>query len=73
MTRLISVRDEVYELLVGLKRTGESFSSLFLRLTKEAPKTSIMELAGAWKDREEIDGIFKEILERKSNRKPVRF
>ncbi len=36
-------------------------------------KKSIMDLAGAWADRPELDGIFKEILKRKSRRKPVTF
>ncbi|HLD75918.1 MAG TPA: antitoxin VapB family protein [Candidatus Norongarragalinales archaeon] len=73
MTKLISVRDEVYALLSSRKRDGESFSELFLRfLDDEKPKKSFQEHAGAWKDFPEADLIFKKILERRSIRKPVK-
>lgn len=65
MTKLISVRDEVYELLAGLKHTGESFSELFLRLTREKKGNKLSDLAGILSDWKEADEIFKDVLSRK--------
>ncbi|MBI5036789.1 antitoxin VapB family protein [Candidatus Micrarchaeota archaeon] len=68
MTRMISVRDEVYEMLSSCKLAGESFSELFLRLAKKSKpsqRDQLLELAGAWKDWDEADEIFQEILKRK--------
>lgn len=73
MTKMISVRDEVYAFLARVKAPGESFSDLFIRLAKSEKKKSIMDLAGVWEDRPEMDAIFEEILKRRSNRKKVTF
>ncbi len=69
MTKLISVRDEVYQMLSALKHQGESFSQLFIRLTDKSSNRSIMEFAGVWKDWDEADEIFAKILERRSVRR----
>lgn len=39
--RTIAVRDEVYELLLRMKREGESFSDVILRLITERKSESI--------------------------------
>lgn len=70
---MISVRDEVYALLTKLKAKNESFSDLFLRLSEAEKKKSIMDVAGIWENRPEMDAIFEEILKRRSSRKKVKF
>jgi predicted CopG family antitoxin len=49
MTKIISISDEAYEELKRIK-DGMSFTNIILDITKERKKSSIMELAGAWKD-----------------------
>ena len=43
MTKVVQLSDEAYDRLRGLKRTGESFSDVVLRL---APKGDLRALAG---------------------------
>jgi predicted CopG family antitoxin len=61
--RTITVTLEAYETLLMLKRPGETFSDVILRLAREAK--DVMELAGAWKDvpGEKIEEVMKSIRE----------
>ncbi|PIN79761.1 hypothetical protein COV16_02540 [Candidatus Woesearchaeota archaeon CG10_big_fil_rev_8_21_14_0_10_34_8] len=61
-TKTISIMDDVYDRLVALKRSDESFSDEIRRLTNT--KGSIMEFAGSWSDmpKEEGEKIKKGIL-----------
>lgn len=68
MTRMISVRDSIYDELLKIKKSEESFSQLFERIAKESRQKSIMNLAGAWSDWKEADKTFETILKRKSKR-----
>lgn len=75
MTKLISVTDEVYAMLVKLKFPGESFSKLFYRLFgRKGKEKTVMNFYGVWKDMPEMDKIFAEILARRHvvQRKPVK-
>ncbi len=47
-TKNITIMEDVYQKLVGLKGENESFSDELRRLLKS--KESIMTLAGSWKD-----------------------
>ncbi len=48
-TKTISIMDDVYDLLVSLKRSDESFSEEIRRvITKK--NADMMSFAGAWKD-----------------------
>jgi predicted CopG family antitoxin len=49
MTKTISLSDDAYHALAGLKRPGESFSDVALRLAEGHRKKSILEFAGALK------------------------
>ncbi|MEM3030994.1 MAG: antitoxin VapB family protein [Candidatus Micrarchaeia archaeon] len=45
----MSVSDEVYLRLASLKRVGESFNALLLRLATKKTKPSVKEFFGKWK------------------------
>jgi predicted CopG family antitoxin len=49
MTKTISLSDDAYAALAGLKQPGESFSDVALRLAHGQRTRSILEFAGAWK------------------------
>ncbi|MCC5998005.1 MAG: antitoxin VapB family protein [Thermofilum sp.] len=62
-SKTITISLEAYEALVRLKKPGESFSELILRLVKNSP--DISDLEGAWRDvpEEKIVEAFKGIRE----------
>jgi predicted CopG family antitoxin len=61
--KTIAISLDAYEALRRLKRPGESFSDVILRLAKSIPNLS--ELAGAWSDvpEEEAEEILRSIRE----------
>ncbi|MGB9741434.1 MAG: antitoxin VapB family protein [Candidatus Bathyarchaeia archaeon] len=62
--KTISLSDEAYNKLASLKKKGESFADVILRLCSEAPKKNLTSFAGAWiMSDEEEKKIFGEISE----------
>ncbi len=62
--KTISLSDEAYEKLASLKREGESFTDVILRLCSKAPRKPLASFAGSWvMDEDEEKEIFGEISE----------
>lgn len=64
MTKVISLSDKAYQEMKLLKRPGESFSDVVLKLRTYVPRThSILDLFGKWPGpKEELDQIEKTLL-----------
>ena len=69
MTKVISLSDDAYNDLKSLKSKDESFSDIVRQLAQKAKKKKLLDLAGVWKDSDEIDGIFKNIFEERHKTK----
>ena len=61
MTKVISLSEKAYQTLKGLKKPGESFSDVVLRVSGQEHKRSILEFAGTWKG-DDIDEVFSIVL-----------
>ena len=61
MTKVISLSEKAYGTLKKLKREGESFSDVVLRLSEEVKRESIVRFSGAWKG-DDIDEVFETVL-----------
>jgi len=48
MTKVISLSEKAYEVLKKMKREGESFSDVVLRLSKKGSKRPLSAYAGRW-------------------------
>ncbi len=61
--KTITISLEAYEALLRIKKPGESFSDVILRLVRK--HRSLIDLAGVWRDisDEDLYEVFKEIKE----------
>jgi predicted CopG family antitoxin len=57
MTKVISLSEKAYTTLKGMKKSGESFSDVVMRVAGEKHKKSILEFAG-----DDIDEVFSIVL-----------
>jgi predicted CopG family antitoxin len=62
MTKVISLSEKAYETLKNLKKPGESFSDVVIRVGSKEKKRSILEFAGTWKG-DDIDEVFTVIIQ----------
>ena len=69
MAKIVSLSESAYEELSGLKKEGESFSSVVKRITEKERRKSILEFYGAWADKKEMDKIFLEISKEREKSK----
>ena len=61
MTKVISLSEIAYKTLKGMKKSGESFSDVVLRVAGKEKTRTIMEFAGCWKGND-IDEVFAIVL-----------
>jgi predicted CopG family antitoxin len=61
MTKAISLSEKAYETLKNMKKKGESFSDVVLRVADEKRKKSIFEFAGTWKG-SDLEKVFSIVL-----------
>lgn len=61
MTKVISLSEEAYRSLKRLKKKGESFSDVVIKITKDAESRPLLEFAGSWVGND-IDEVFQNIL-----------
>jgi len=61
MTKVISLSEEAYKVLKGLKRRGESFSDVVVRIAKTTEPKPLLEFAGEWEG-DDIDEVFEKVL-----------
>ncbi|MBI5253290.1 MAG: antitoxin VapB family protein [Euryarchaeota archaeon] len=62
MTKVISLSDKAYEVMVKLKKGGESFSDVVLKLSKKKEKMPLTVFAGKWKGGD-VDRVFGKVME----------
>ena len=60
MTKVISLSNDAYQTLKHLKKSGESFSDVVLRVAGERKKKSLMEFSGKWVG-DDIDNVFLQV------------
>jgi predicted CopG family antitoxin len=60
MTKVISLSEKAYETLKGMKKPGESFSDVVIRVAEKEKKKSLLEFSGKWVG-DDIDEVFAEI------------
>jgi predicted CopG family antitoxin len=71
MTKVISLSEKAYETLKGMKKSGESFSDVVLRVAKEKKKKPLSEFSGKWHG-DDADEVLAQIMkdrERSASRK----
>ena len=69
MTKVISLSEKAYETLKSMKKPGESFSDVILRIEKEKKKKSLLEFTGTWAG-DDADEIFAQIMKDRENSTP---
>jgi predicted CopG family antitoxin len=72
MTKVMSLSDKAYETLKSLKKSGESFSDVVIRITSKEKKKSLLEFAGTWKG-DDADEILAEIMKDRERVQPREF
>lgn len=70
MTKVISLSEKAYETLKGMKKPGESFSDVVLRVAQPRKKKSLLEFSGKWHG-DDIDEVFAQV-EKDRERMPSR-
>lgn len=68
MTKVISLSEKAYETLKKMKKPGESFSDVILRVSQKEPKKPLLEFAGTWKG-DDIDEVFDVVLKEREQAK----
>ncbi|MHA1112471.1 MAG: antitoxin VapB family protein [Promethearchaeota archaeon] len=64
-TKTISIKEDVYNLLIGIKRKNESFSDLLLRLAHKEKSIDIIRNIAGSVDLGDTEALIKDIYERR--------
>jgi predicted CopG family antitoxin len=72
MTKVISLSEKAYETLKSMKKPGESFSDVVIRVGSKEKKKSILEFAGTWKG-DDADEILVQIMKDRERAKSREF
>lgn len=72
MTKVISLSEKAYETLKGMKKPGESFSDVVIRVAAKEKKKSILEFAGTWHG-DDADEVLAQLMKDRENVKPREF
>jgi len=68
MAKVISLSEKAYERLKSMKKPGESFSDVVVRVSEKESKKSLLEFAGTWKG-DDIDEVFAVVLKEREQAK----
>ena len=69
-TKTITIREDVYRMLVSLKRSNESFSTLFERLAKSRSNVNKLKAMRGFVEIDDKEMLLKEMYEK---RKEIRY
>ena len=72
MTKVISLSEKAYTTLKSMKKNGESFSDVVLRVAEKKRKRSLLEFAGTWKG-DDIHEVFAIVLKDREQAKSREF
>ena len=72
MTKVISLSEKAYQTLKSMKKPGESFSDVVVRISDREKKKSILEFAGTWKGND-ADEVLAQIMKDRENLKSREF
>ncbi len=61
MTKVVSLSEKAYQTLKRMKRSGESFSDVVIRVANKEKKKSLLEFAGTWKG-DDADAVLAQLM-----------
>lgn len=67
--KTITIKEDIYKMLLGVKRKNESFSNLFERLVKSKSGLDILKELRAGFEFENKDALLKELYENRKERR----
>ena len=69
MTKTLTIRDEVYEKLLMIKREDESFSDLFMRLSEEQDTMRLLERLRGTVDIPDTEQLMADVRTRRAEKR----
>ena len=72
MTKVISLSEEAYKALKRLKKNGESFSDVVVKITKNMAPRSLLDFAGGWTGTD-ADEVFENIRHERETTKARKY
>ena len=72
MTKVISLSEKAYQTLKSMKKPGESFSDVVIRVAGKEKKKSLLEFAGTWHG-DDADAVLAQLMKDRENAKAREF